>query len=414
MRVFWARLNPIVEEVEREIARYIGTRYSVLCSSGRTAIRFSLLALGIGYGDEVIIPDFACQIVPITVFCAGAVPRFCDVERETLTLSRARLPEVLKSKTKAVIFIHPFGFPTDPSPIIEISEKRGIAFIDDAAQALGASVRGKKAGSFGNVGILTFNKSLNVDLGAAATTNDEELAAKIRLIREKYETKSFVASLAYRAMEFSRLKSREITKMIFRSDKYVGKLRNVTLAKKHFRNVKGWVEAGPHVLELWRTKALTSSMINQLMIYGNTYHHRRKMEKTEIISLKHEIENLEKRLQHPRELGKMYDELLEERRFSKIAVPMNSAPSYLRYPILFSDKKLRSICSRELRRAGFVVEVDKPLHKSPFFDWMNRNSNFKESVYVSEHILPLPVQNAKMNSKKVEKVSSIVNFVSSR
>jgi dTDP-4-amino-4,6-dideoxygalactose transaminase len=410
-------MNLILEELEKEIAKYIGTRYAVLCSSGRTAIRLSLLSLGIGHSDEVVIPDFACQILPITVFCAGAVPKFCDIDRHTLALSPTYLPEVLGPNTKAVIFVPLFGLPVDPSPILEIANKRGIAFIDDAAQALGASTKGKKAGSFGNVGILTFNKSLNVDLGAAVTTNDGELTTKIKLIREKYESKSFFATIGYRMIEFSRLKSRKIMKTVFQGDKYLQKLLNITLAKKHFQIINGWVEGNPHVLKLWRSNALTTDITNQLMSYGRTYTHRRKLEKAEILYLTHEFENFEKCLQDRRRIAKMYDELIMERNLSKIIVPTNSASSYLRYPILFSDKNKLLKCIKELIQAGFHVDGRyEPLHVSPFFDLINKkNFNFKESIYVSEHILPLPVKNLNAaDPKKIEKVASIVNLNSSK
>lgn len=420
-------INLRLEELEKEVAKYIGTRYAVVCSSGRRALQFSLLALEVKHGHEVVIPDFSCQIVPITVFCTGAVPVFCDIDRQTLALSPMRLPEVLGSDTKAIIFVHPFGFPVDPSPILEITNKRAIAFIDDAAQALGASVKGKKAGSFGNVGILTFNKSLNADLGGAVTTNDEELATKIRLIRAKSESRSFFLSSGYRMAEYAR--SRKILKMIFLGENYLQKLSNITLSKKHFQNVNGWVRANPHVLELWRSNALTTTITNQLMTYGGAYYHRRKLEKAEILFLKREFENLEKYLQDSRKIVKTYDELLREYGSSKIIVPPNSVPSYLRYPFLFSDKNGLLKCIKKLFQAGFIVDGRyKPLHMSPFFDWMNRKFNFKESIYVFEHILPLPVAKARsvkmsfrtfthwvnMNSKKVEKIASIVNHYSTK
>ena len=198
----------ILEKVENKTAKYVGTRYAVACSSGRNAVRFSLLALGIGRHDEVVIPDFTCQILPITVICTGASPRFCDIDRETCALSPTRLPEVLRPNTKAVIFIHPYGLPVDPTPIIEETERRGIFCVDDASQALGASINGKKAGSFGDVGILSFRKLLNVNLGGAVTTDDKELAAKIKSIRAKYEQKSFFTSFGYGLMKNCGLKSK--------------------------------------------------------------------------------------------------------------------------------------------------------------------------------------------------------------
>lgn len=408
--------NLMVEELEKEIAEFIGTRYAVMCSSGRAGIWFSLLALGIGYGDAVVIPDFACEILPITVFCAGAVPRFCDIDRQTLTLSPTRLQQVLQQNTKAVIFVHPYGFPVDPSLILEITAKRGIAFIDDAAQALGASAKSKKAGSYGKVGVLSLSKFLDVALGGVLTTNDGQLAAKIKLIREKYESRSFFTSLGYHIMGFWGLKSKKIAQIISGGDYPLHKLLSIPLAKKYFRNIDGWIAPNPYVLKLWRSKSLTNTITNQLLTYGGTCSHRLvggKLEKAELLSLKHEFKNLEKYQQVRRKIAKIYEELLVEKDFSRIVVPTNTSPSYLRYPVLFSNKNRLLNCIRELNQSGFVVDYRyKPLHRSPFFG-TKKSLSFKESIYVSEHILPLPVT-LNMSSEKVEQVASIVNLYSSK
>jgi dTDP-4-amino-4,6-dideoxygalactose transaminase len=402
--------DAVREELEREIANYIGTRYAILCSSGRTAIMLSLSALGIGHKNGVVIPDFACQIVPITVFCAGAVPQFCDIDRQTLTLSPTHLKKVLKPHTKAVIFITPFGLPVDPSSILEIADEQGIVFIDDAAQAVGTEVKGKKAGSFGDLGILTFNKSLNVDLGAAITTNQEELSTKMKSLRRKYESRSFFATIGYKVADFSHLKSRRITKKIFQGDKYLQKLTKITFTRKHVKVVNDWIEGNPQVLELWRSNALTTNITNQLLSYGRTYSHKRKMIKTEILNLKDEFEKLENYLQKRREIAKMYNELVMENGLSKIVVPTDSAGSYIRYPVLFSGKNRLSDCIKNLARASFHIDGRyKPLHLSPLFDYATKSSDFKESIYVSEHILPLPVKNLNADYKKAKKVVSIVN-----
>jgi dTDP-4-amino-4,6-dideoxygalactose transaminase len=407
--------NLILEELAKEIARYIGTRYAVLCSSGRTAIRLSFMALGIGHGDEVVIPDFASQILPITVFCNGAIPKFCDIDRETLALSPTSFQKVLSPKTKAVIFVSLFGFPVDPFPTLEIARKKGIILVDNAAQSLGASIRGKKFGSFGDFGIITFNKSLNIDLGAAITTDNEELAAKVRQIREKYERRSILASLGYRIMEISRLRSRRIMRTIFQGDRYLHKLLDITLAEKHFQFINGWMKANRNVFELWRANSLKDTITNQLMTYGGAYSHKRKLEKMEISCLKHEFERLEEYLQDRKKIAKLYDESLKEDGLSKITLPPDFSSSYIRYPVLFSNKNRLSRCIKDLIKAGFPIDGRyKPLHTSPFFKWTTNNVSFKETYHVSEHILPLPIKNINANFKKAEKVSQLVNFHSSK
>ena len=403
--------NSTIEDLEKKVAHYAGTRYAVVCSSGRSAIRFSLLALGIKCGDEVIIPDLSCQILPITAFCTGAKPRFCDIERKTLALSPAHLPKVLHPNTKAVIFVHPYGIPVDPSPILEITQRKGVAFIDDAAQALGATIKGKKVSSFGDVGIFTFNKFLNVNSGAAAVTNNEEIADKIKSVREKFEKKSFFASFSYRIIKFFGSKSKKLMKAIFLGDNHLYELLNVKFAKKHFQIVDGWVKGDPYLYELQRSKALTNAIVNQLMAYSGKQKHyaRRKLEKLEILALKSEFEDLEKCLEQRNRIAKTYENDLKEKDFSKFIVQENSVPSYLRYPILFSDENRRSMCIKNLGQAGFMIDYYyEPLHTSPFFNFGNRGSRFSESIYMSKHLLPLPI-NSSLSIRDVERIISIAN-----
>ena len=402
-------LKSVLEEFEKQIASYVGTRYAIACSSGRTAIRFSLLALGIGHCDEVVVPDFAGEILPITVFCTGALPRLCDIDKKTLSLSPTHLQKVLRPNTKAVIFTHLYGMPVDPSPILEITQKRGIVFIDDAAQALGASIEGKKAGSFGDVGILSFNKFLNVQLGGVAVTNDGEVADKIRLIRERYESRALLASIGYRLKGFFGIKSRRIMTAIFLVDNYFYRLLNFILAKKYLQKVDGLVKVDPHVLELWSSNALTNTVINQLMAANRKFWHKRRLEKLEILALQQEFESLEKNLEERRRIAKFFRETLQQEDFSEIVVPNDSISSYMKYPILFSNVKKLSKCIRDLVRSGFTVNcLYLPLHKSPFFNSMNKDSTFNESIYVSNHILPLPVEPT-MSIEKIEEIASIVN-----
>lgn len=404
--------NLMLVEFEKEIAEYIGTRHAVVCSSARSAIRFSLLAFGIRHGDEVLVPDLVPQELPITVFCTGGIPRFCDVDRRTCAMSLTSFQKSLSPITRAVIFAQLYGLPADPSSIKEITEERGIALIEDASQALGTVINGRKAGSSGNVGILNFNKFLNVHLGAAVTTNDGGLAARIRANREKYETRSFFTSLGYHMLELSGLKAKEIVKVIFLADKYLYKLIHETLAKKYFQEIDGWMKVNSDVFELWRSNSLTGTIVDQLMAHcDGRYWLRRKLEKMEILLLKKELENLEEYLQDRRKTAKMYDGYLKRGKFEKFFVPTNSISSYKKYPILFFEKTRLSKCVKELVRAGFEVNYRyKPLHMSPFFfGAMMKNSNFKESVYLSEHLLPLPIT-LNMNPEKVEKVASVVNL----
>lgn len=402
-----ANYDLVRENFEKKVADFAGTRYAVLCSSGRSAIRFSLLALGIGRGHEVVIPDFTCQILPLAVFCSGAIPKFCDIERTTVALSPAYLSKVLHRNTKAVILVHPYGIPVDPAPLLEITQEKGLVLVEDAAQALGAVIKGKKVGSFGDVGIFSFNKFLNVKSGAAAVTDSREIADKIKLVRETLETESYFASICYRMLKILGLESKNRMQNVFWVDNCLHQLLSLKFAKKHFRVIDGWVEVGPYLNELPRSQVL----INELMACAgkNQNYVRRKLETLEISVLMFEFENLEKRLQKIRRAAELYEDDLKEESFRKLAVPENSVPSYLRYPILFSNERTRSVCINDLVQLGYTIDCTyEPLHTSPFINLENGGSVLSESIYLSKHLLPLPLSSS-LSERNIEKIASVVN-----
>ena len=405
-----ASSDTILADLEKEIAKYMKTRYAVLCSSARSAIRFSLLALGVGHGDEVLVPDLVPQELPITVFCTGAKPVLCDVNRETCAMSFSSFQEAIRPKAKAVIYSQLYGLPADPRSIKEAAEERNIALIEDSSQALGAIINGRKAGTFGDVGILNFNKFLNVLLGAAITTNDEELALRIKTNRTKYETKSLFTALFNRMMERSGLETSAIFRVIFLGDKYLYKLMHETFSKKYFTRSNGWIKTNSEVLEKWRANSLTAPMINQLIARADgRYWQRRKMEKMELLRLKKEFTRLDEYFQNRQNVAKLYEEYLKPGEFEKIPVPPNSLSAYKKYPIIFSESSAVSRCVKALRRAGFKIDYRyRPLHLSPFFREIPQKSEFREATYLSEHLLPLPVT-PNMSPEEIRKVAFLLN-----
>jgi hypothetical protein len=210
-------------------------------------------------------------------------------------------------------------------------------------------------------------------------------------------------------MEILGSTSGKLMKAIFLGDNYLhGRLRT-RFAKKYFQIVDGWVKGDPYLYELQRSKSLTNEIVNQLMAYSGKHDARRRMEKLEILALESEFDDLEKRLEERKRIAKTYEDYLKEKDFSKFVVPENSVPSYLRYPILFSDEKKRSMCINNLVQAGFGVNYTfEPLHASPFFNLENRSFSFSESIYMSKHLLPLPI-NSSLSVEEARRIVSIVN-----
>ena len=382
--------NSTVENFERKVAAYAGTRYAILCSSGRSAIRFSLLALRTKNSDEIIIPDLSCEILPITVVCSRMTPRFCDIENETLALSTETLAKVINKNTKAVILVHPYGIPVDPSPIQEITKKNGAMLIEDASQALGAGVNNKKVGSFGDVGIFSFYKFLNVNSGGIALTDNLQIANLIRINRDKFEKSSFFAVSLFSLTKLFSSNSRMLD-AAFDMDNFYGKFR-LRHGRKDFDINNGRLIANKRFHKLPLSQLPRNFTINQLMGYYQP-HIRRKLEELEIKSLGTSFDGLEKYLQERRKIIKMYEDNLIDKGLQKIMIPKNCSPSYFRYPILINEEKKRAEIIEKIAQKGFLVDSNyAPLHtSSSALASENTNLKFSKSIYASKHLIPLPV-----------------------
>ena len=177
----------VVEDFEREWAAYCGTRWAVSVANGTDSLQLILRALGIGPGDEVIVPANTFIATAEAVALVGATPRFVDVEPRTLLIDVDQVAAAVTQRTAAVIAVHLYGQMADVTALSAITERAGIALIEDAAQAHGAYCDGRRAGSVGVAGSFSFYPGKNLgafgDAGAI-TTSDETLAAKLSSIRD--------------------------------------------------------------------------------------------------------------------------------------------------------------------------------------------------------------------------------------
>lgn len=178
---------------EDQFARYCGTRQAVAVNSGTAALHAALAALGIGPGQEVIVPAFTFFATASAVCMCGARPVFADVDPDTFNLSVESAQEVLSQRTHAMIGVHLFGQPCEMRPLLELCDERGIFFLEDAAQAHGARYHGKTVGGLGTAGCFSFypTKNMTAGEGGMVTMDDEVLARRIRIFinhgqEEKY------------------------------------------------------------------------------------------------------------------------------------------------------------------------------------------------------------------------------------
>jgi dTDP-4-amino-4,6-dideoxygalactose transaminase len=186
--------GPFVTKFEEEFAAFCDCEHAVGLGSGTEALWLTLLALGIGAGDEVItVPSTFMATAEAITYC-GAKPVFVDVDERTYTMDPAGLRSVTSDRTKAIIPVHLFGQPADMDPILEFARERELFVIEDAAQAHGAEYKGRKAGTFGDAGCFSFYPGKN--LGAfgeagAVVTNNRELQDKIRVLRDHGQVRKY-------------------------------------------------------------------------------------------------------------------------------------------------------------------------------------------------------------------------------
>ena len=185
LRSDWLTTGPKVEEFEKAIADYVGAKYAIAVSSGTAALHAAMYALGIGPGDEVILPPMTFAATANCVVFQGGTPVFTDVDPNTLLIDPIKVEAAITQKTKAIIAVDYAGQPCDYDRLREIAEKHKLVLVGDSCHALGAEYKGKKVGSVADMTIFSFHpvKHITTGEGGMITTDDEELASRMRLFR---------------------------------------------------------------------------------------------------------------------------------------------------------------------------------------------------------------------------------------
>lgn len=178
--------GPNVEKFEKAFAKYIKVKEAVACNNGTSAIHLMLAALGIGTGDEVIVPALTFFSTVTAVIHNNGIPVFADIDSDIYCLDPSDIEDKITEKTKAIIPVHLYGHPAEMDAINKIAKKHGLYVIEDCAQAHGAEYRGRKVGSLGHAGCWSFFATKNMTVateGGMITLNDSKLAEKMRKIR---------------------------------------------------------------------------------------------------------------------------------------------------------------------------------------------------------------------------------------
>ncbi|MFH1336311.1 MAG: DegT/DnrJ/EryC1/StrS family aminotransferase, partial [Candidatus Zixiibacteriota bacterium] len=187
-------LGKAVDEFEKKFASYCETKHCLGVNSGTSALIMALQALGIGEGDEVITTPNTFIATAEAISQAGAKPVFADIQENSYNLDPTKLEKAITRKTKAIIPVHLYGQTADMDPILKIAAKNKIAVIEDACQSHGALYNGKKTGSLALAGCFSFYPGKNLGAygeGGAVTTNSDEIAQKIKMLRDHGSAKKF-------------------------------------------------------------------------------------------------------------------------------------------------------------------------------------------------------------------------------
>jgi perosamine synthetase len=180
-------LGPKIEAFEEAIGHYVGVRHAVAVNSGTAALHLIVKALGLGPGDEVLVPSFTFAASVNVLLYEGIIPVFCDIESTTYNLDTTGLEKRITPKTKAIMAVDIFGHPVDWEAVNRIAEKHDLRVIDDSCEALGAEYDDRKLGQFGDAAAFAFyaNKQITTGEGGILVTNDPEIARIARSLRNQ-------------------------------------------------------------------------------------------------------------------------------------------------------------------------------------------------------------------------------------
>lgn len=186
LRSNWLTQGPKVREFEKKLARSCGARYAVAVNSGTAALHLAYLAAGIGKGDEVITTPNTFAATANMLMAAGARPVFCDIRLDTYNIDEKKVEKLITKKTKAIVPVHFAGHPAEMNAILRVAKKHKLLVIEDACHALGATYKGKKAGSLGSdMAVFSFHpvKPITTGEGGAVVTDSKKYYEKLMLLR---------------------------------------------------------------------------------------------------------------------------------------------------------------------------------------------------------------------------------------
>lgn len=186
LRSRWLSMGSVTRQFEEEFAAFIGARHAIAVTNGTAALHLACLAIGVGPGDEVILPSLTFVATANAVRYTGATPIFADIESlDWLNISPSAIEACITERTRAILVVHYAGYACDMPRIMQIARRHNLSVLEDSAHAIGSEVDGRTLGTWGSIGCFSFfsNKNMTTGEGGMLTTNDDALAAHLRILR---------------------------------------------------------------------------------------------------------------------------------------------------------------------------------------------------------------------------------------
>ncbi len=233
-----------VRQFEESFSEFVGAKHAIAVNSGTAALHAALLALDIKPGDEVIAPPFSFIATTNMVLLCGAKPVFVDINLENYNLDPDKVEAAITPKTKAILPVHLYGHPTDMDPLLELSHEHNLRIIEDACQAHGALYRGRQVGTIGDVGCFSLypSKVITTGEGGLLTTNNDEVAERLRRIRTHGEIRPYEYVMMGHNYRMPEIEAAIGVEQMKRLPKFLeARRRNAHYLTKHLSDVEGIV-----------------------------------------------------------------------------------------------------------------------------------------------------------------------------
>lgn len=333
---------------EKEFAAYIGAEHAVSVANGTEGLVLALKALGIGQGDEVITTPFTFFATAESIAQVGAVPVFVDVKMDSFNMDPAKIEEKITDRTKAILPVHIFGACADMDSICAVAKKHGLLVIEDACQAAGASYKGKKAGSMGDIGVFSFFPTKNLGGagdGGMLVTHDESLAVRMK---------------AYRMH---------------------GSGENGQRAYNDIHDIQEEVKADT---------SKDNTVYNPLKYYNYLIGHNSRLDEIQAAILRVKLPRLDEWNDRRRALAKRYNDALAD----VLTVPRYKTDEGAIYHLYIVQSEERDKMTKKLGEKGIATGVyyPVPLHlQKAFGDLGYRKGDLPVGEYLSERTFALPM-----------------------